>query len=95
MVIEFIDDVQRRITCALERLGVSPEVAVMVGSEIVTDLHHTWRGERIFVGTKEKERARIRDEVRRRFNGRNARELAREFEIGRATVYRIIKTAGR
>lgn len=33
-------------------------------------------------------------EVRRLFNGRNAREIARRLSISRATVYRIIKTAG-
>ena len=93
-MIEFIDDVQTRISSALVRLGISEEVAGMVGAEITTDLATTWRGERVFIGTLQKERARIRDEVRRRFNGRNAHELSRELAIGRATVYRIIKTAG-
>lgn len=92
---EFIADVQTRITAALVRLGVSAEVAGMVGSEIVTDLDRTWRGERIYLSAREIERAAIRDEVRRRFNGRNAREVARELGIGKTTVYRIIKTAGR
>ena len=34
------------------------------------------------------------DRVRRMFNGKNAVEIARELKIGRATVYRIIKTPG-
>lgn len=34
------------------------------------------------------------DRVRRMFNGRNATEIARELKIGRATVYRILKTPG-
>jgi Mor family transcriptional regulator len=29
------------------------------------------------------------------FNGRNATEIARRLQISRATVYRLIKTAGR
>jgi Mor family transcriptional regulator len=93
-VIEFVDDVQQRIVSALERLGVSSDVAGMVGSEIVGDLCRTWKGERIFVGKVEVERARIRSEVCRRFNGRNAKELAREFGIGKTSVYRYIKTTG-
>jgi predicted transcriptional regulator YheO len=28
------------------------------------------------------------------FNGRNATEIARRLKIGRATVYRMVKTAG-
>jgi Mor family transcriptional regulator len=40
------------------------------------------------------ERERISTEVRRLFNGRNATEVARRLNIGRATVYRIIKTDG-
>lgn len=95
MVKDFTDDVQTRITAALVRLGISENIAGLVGAEITTDLAHTWRGERVYLGAKEQERARIRDEVRRRFNGRNARELARELAIGRATVYRYIKMEGR
>ncbi len=35
------------------------------------------------------------DEVARMFNGRNATEVARQLRIGRATVYRLLKVAGR
>ncbi len=94
-MIDFTEDVQTRITAALVRLGVSAETAGLVGSEITIDLARSWQGERIYIGVKEIERARIRDEVRRRFNGRNARELARELGIGKTTVYRIIKISGR
>lgn len=34
-------------------------------------------------------------EVLRLFNGRNASEVARRLQISRATVYRVIKQAGR
>ena len=94
-MIEFTEDLHTRITSALERLGVSAEVSGMVSTEIVTDLNRTWRGERVYLGAKELERAKVREEVCSRFNGRNARELARELGIGRATVYRIIKPPGR
>lgn len=41
------------------------------------------------------ERQKMVEEVLRLFNGRNAREIARRLQISRATVYRVIKTAGR
>lgn len=91
---EFIDDVQTRIISALVRLGVGEEVAGMVGVEIVTGISRDWSGDNVYI-SRDAERARMRDEVRRRFNGRNAREIARELGIGRATVYRIIKTPAR
>lgn len=40
------------------------------------------------------ERDRIVREVMSAFNGRNATEVARRLGISRASVYRIIKTAG-
>lgn len=40
------------------------------------------------------ERERLTAEVLTLFNGRNAAEVARRLNIGRATVYRIIKQDG-
>jgi Mor family transcriptional regulator len=39
-------------------------------------------------------RAKLVQDVMSLFNGRNAVEVARRLNIGRATVYRIIKTEG-
>jgi len=95
MVSEFIEDVQARFALALQRLGISEQVAEMVSAEFTADLASAWHGSEVYISRRPIEQARIKDEVRRKFNGRNARELARELEIGRATVYRIIKTAGK
>lgn len=92
---EFIDDVQARFTAALQRLGVSETVASMVGAELMADVARSWHGKEVYIGKRDIERALIKDEVRRRFNGRNACELAREFGIGKVTVYRYLKIAGR
>lgn len=92
---EFLEDVQTRVTLALQRLGISEEVAGMVGAEFAVDLARAWHSQSVYIGKRAMKQSRIKDEVRRRFNGRNARELARELEIGRATVYRIVKTPGR
>lgn len=92
---DFVDDLQGRIAAALVRMGVSPEVAGMVGAEITADMARTWHGQRVYIGKRALDRKRLSEDVRRRFNGRNAREVARELDIGRATVYRHIKTSGR
>jgi Mor family transcriptional regulator len=94
VVSEFIEDVQARFALALQRLGISEQVAGMVSAEFIDDLASAWHGE-VYISRRPIEQARIKEEVRRKFNGRNAREVARELEIGRATVYRIIKTSGR
>jgi DNA-directed RNA polymerase specialized sigma subunit len=53
-------------------------------------------GERLYVTWRPvTERQRIVEEVLACFNGRNATEIARCLNIGRSTVYRIIKQAGR
>lgn len=41
------------------------------------------------------EREKTINEILKMFNGRNATEIARRLNISRATVYRIIKTAGK
>jgi Mor family transcriptional regulator len=94
-VSEFVDDVQQRIKDALVRLGVSQEVAGMVGAEITLDIAHAWHGHDVYIATGKLKRARLRDQIKLKFNGRNARELARELGCGRATVYRVIKTDGK
>lgn len=53
---------------------------------------------RHFAGSEVYVRKRSRslpDEVLELFNGRNATEVARQLGIGRATVYRVLKQAGR
>lgn len=52
--------------------------------------------DRYYVAAKKREKssADLARTVLARFNGRNAREIARELRIGKTTVYRIIKQAG-
>lgn len=93
-MMDFSEDVQTRIVEALVRLGISEDTAKMVGVEVVCGIGQRYGGERVYVGKKERERAELRNEVRRRFNGRNVREIARELGVGRATVYRYLKAPG-
>ena len=68
-----------------ELAGHSDEVKRAVRSEFA--------GERVTVRTRNY--AALADEVLRLFDGRNATEIARRLNIGRATVYRTIKRAGK
>ena len=57
-------------------------------------------GERVYVAgrkasEREQERQRLAQEILAQFNGRSATEVARRLRIGRATVYRRLKQAGR
>lgn len=52
-------------------------------------------GDRAYIGQRSPtDRQQVTNEVLSLFNGRNASEIARRLNIGRTTVYRIIKTAG-
>ena len=53
-------------------------------------------GDRSYVSRRSPEaRKQLAENVMSLFNGRNATEIARRLGIGRATVYRIIKTEGK
>lgn len=54
------------------------------------------RGERPYITPAgASQRARRAEQILALFNGRNAVEVARELQCGRATVYRVLKQAGR
>lgn len=50
-------------------------------------------GEQLYV-TRRRPVVETRAEILRRFNGRNASEVARQLRISRATVYRLLKQPG-
>lgn len=77
-----------------------PELTDDLAAQLEDELRQELAGDRVAVWGQiskrsQAERDRIKMEVRRRFNGRNATEVARDLKIGRATVYRILKTSGR
>ena len=82
------DLVDRIFDYVLEQL---PEMAPRA-EEVKAAIRVEFQGEETYV------RGRARGELARQvlsiFNGRNAREVARRLNIGRSTVYRIIKQAG-
>lgn len=71
------------------------EIDVQTGARGVRRLKEAVRsefaGEKVWVNKREK----VAATVLRMFNGRNATEVARRLQISRATVYRVIKQAGR
>jgi Mor family transcriptional regulator len=71
---------------------ISEEIAVRLEQRLRTEM----AGDRGYISIESTiSRKEKHDRVRRMFNGRNATEIARELNIGRSTVYRILKTPGR
>jgi Mor family transcriptional regulator len=71
-----------------------PELAARM-TEMKEATRREFRGEMSYIPRRSQaERDKINREVLSLFNGRNATEVARRLQIGRATVYRIIKTEG-
>jgi Mor family transcriptional regulator len=83
---------------AIERLRKKiPGITDAAAAALELELLEEFAGETHYIPKSRLVKARrqvIVMETRRRFNGRNATEIARELGIGRATVYRIIKTPG-
>lgn len=70
---------------------MTDEIAVQIERQLIAE----FSGLRVNIPSGKVAYCRtIKDEVRRKFNGRNAKEIAREFGIGRATVYRLVKKEG-
>lgn len=86
------DLLSRVIECLQE---VQPSLTDEMALQIEKQIRGEFAGEMTYIAKTIPERDRLKDEVRRLFNGRNATEVARELKIGRTTVYRILKTAGR
>lgn len=91
-------DIVDRIFDLLRDHPEMPDLAPTVLSEVKATIRSEFRGERIYIAgnpdaaREQQERAAA---VLGLFNGRNASELARTLGIGRATVYRYLKQAGR
>jgi len=65
-------------------------------AELKEEVRREFSGIEIYIPQRSvAQRERITAEVLRMFDGRNASEVARRLNIGRATVYRIIKQEGR
>ena len=77
-----------------------PQIAGPEFDRVRRDLRHEFAGNEAYIprqsaAERELERAQRDQRILALFNGRNATEVARTLQIGRATVYRILKQAGR
>lgn len=89
------DDLLRRVIDEVRK--ELPQITDKTATKIERSLRREFAGEEHYIAKGDllaAERRAVIDEVRRRFNGRNATTVARELGIGRATVYRIIKVPG-
>lgn len=86
-------DFLRRIIEVMQEL--EPSLTDEIAREIERSLEQEFAGESVRIRKRGARWEELKLEVRRRFNGRNATEIARELGIGRTTVYRILKTGGK
>jgi Mor family transcriptional regulator len=85
------DLVDRIFAYIVEQL---PELAGRA-DEVEEAVRTEFAGEQAYVPKRSAvERAELQAKVHNMFNGRNASEVARELNIGRATVYRLLKKEG-
>lgn len=59
--------------------------------QIERQLRNEYGGDRVRINKCELRGDALRDEIRRRWNGRNADEIAADMGIHRATVYRALR----
>jgi hypothetical protein len=72
-----------------------PELDADTLAAVEQRLRQEFGGDTVYVAKQTtRDRGDLVAQVRRMFNGRNATEIARRLKIGRATVYRMVKTAG-
>lgn len=73
-----------------------PELSDSDAHHIERNIRAEFSGEQVYIRAERRKRDRqeLTAEVRRRFNGRNARQIARVLGIGKTTVYRILQQEG-
>lgn len=73
-----------------------PNLTDEAAAEVERAIRGEFGGERVYIPAKTMADRRLRTarQVLRLFNGCNATEVARELNVGRATVYRVLKQAG-
>lgn len=75
---------------------VIPHLTPEAAAEVESAIRGEFGCERVYIraGSMAERRVRTSRQVLKMFNGRNAREVARELGIGKSTVYRVLKQAG-
>lgn len=73
-----------------------PEIKSERIDELKRSTREEFRGAEVYIPSRSPtDRQQQVQEVLKMFNGRNATEIARRLQIGRATVYRYIKQSGK
>lgn len=85
------DDCTDIITRFIEILEQTrPDISRAATETIETLLRHEYAGESVYISRR---RSSLRGEIVERFTGHNTAHIAREMNVSRRTVYRIIKAA--
>lgn len=88
---DLVDRIFEFILAELPSLGGAATVA-----QLKADVRAEFAGEEQYIAKRPPtERQRRVEQVLQLFNGRNASKVARQLQIGRTTVYRVLKQAGK
>lgn len=89
---EFVDDIKARIIAGLtEKLGVTPETAGMVATEVVGGLREAWAGCEPYINKGNSNGQRNRAIIRDWKNGESVPLLARRYSLSRVRIWQIVK----
>ncbi|EOS52174.1 hypothetical protein C809_00941 [Lachnospiraceae bacterium MD335] len=72
--------------------GVYEELAHIIGLELTINVFETLKGQQITFPSRLYEREYVIKEVKRRYNGTNLKELAREFNYTERWIRELMKT---
>lgn len=77
---------------AIDKMGVSEELAIQFGNDLADFFADHWNGQSIYINSDAKYQLSKRDmEIFARFGRGNAHELAKEFNISYVRIYQIYK----
>jgi Mor family transcriptional regulator len=83
------------VTRIVERVQqIRPELSAADVEHLEFSLRLEFGGEQVYIRARRRANHELTHEIRRRFNGRNARQIARILGVGKTTVYRILRREG-
>jgi Mor family transcriptional regulator len=91
---EFIDEIRHRIISQAATMGITPETAALIATEVAGSVARDYAGERVYIGKRDEEQcvmsARNRSIIRDHRSGERVALLSRRYGISRKRVYEIV-----
>ena len=88
---ELLQDLQLRLSAALQEYGFSPNAASSAASQIVREMAHAWGGLNVYFPKGSYFKAQERDlQIYNDFTGANHGELAKKYDVTVQYVYKAV-----